>query len=72
MRCKEHNSELSPVAPMAESARNGSENGRGEDEADYMGDLSLLLPPEALEAPKSSSRKVSLAFSSLLPCLVPR
>ncbi|PKI42872.1 G patch domain-containing protein 11 [Punica granatum] len=48
---------------MAESAQNGSENGRGREggegeEADYMGDLSLLLPPEASEPPKSSARKI--------------
>lgn len=48
---------------MAESAQNGSDDGRGEEEADYMGDLSLLLPPEALEPPKYSSRKVSCHLS---------
>ncbi|KAK4776494.1 hypothetical protein SAY86_005182 [Trapa natans] len=50
-------SELCPVPSMAESPQNGSEYAGGEEEADYMGDLSLLLPPEALEPPKSSSRK---------------
>ncbi|PON81039.1 G-patch domain containing protein [Trema orientale] len=42
---------------MAELAQNRSAN--GEEDDDYMGDLSHFLPPEASNPPKPSSKKVS-------------
>lgn len=47
---------------MAESANTQSSNGaRGdeEQEEDYMGDLTQFLPSEAIDPPKSSSKKVT-------------
>lgn len=58
-----------PLLTMAESATNGQSNdgaqGNEEQDDDYMADLSLFLPSEALHPPKSSSQKVTLFISRL-------
>ncbi|XWS43218.1 hypothetical protein CRYUN_Cryun16bG0083700 [Craigia yunnanensis] len=41
-----------------ESSRNQTSNGKGEEEEDYMGDLSQFLPPEPSNPSKFSSKKI--------------
>lgn len=43
---------------MAESSKNQSDYGKAEEDDDYMGDLSLFLPPESSVPSKISSKKV--------------
>uniref|UniRef100_A0A2P2K675 Uncharacterized protein n=1 Tax=Rhizophora mucronata TaxID=61149 RepID=A0A2P2K675_RHIMU len=49
---------------MAESRKN-QQGGNGKEEEDYMGDLSQFLPPETLNPPILSVKKVGMLFNPL-------